>query len=133
MHLGSAGVTGLQTRKTKQKEAIRTAFVQADRPLSPEETLTLAQEQVEGISIATVYRNIGSLLEDAWLTAISLPGEPARYEVAGKEHHHHFRCTCCSKVFEMPGCSVRFKPEVPEGFQISGHEFFLVGVCAACN
>ena len=123
----------VQTRKTKQKEAIRTAFLMADRPLSPEETLSYAQEKVEGISIATVYRNIGTLLEESWLTSILLPGQPARYEVAGKEHHHHFRCTACSRVFEMPGCSVKFRPDVPAGFHITGHEFFLFGVCAACR
>ena len=75
---------GVQARKTKQKDAIRVAFETADRPLSPEETLALAQQHVEGISIATIYRNIGSLVEEKWLTAIALPGEPARYEVAGK-------------------------------------------------
>ena len=57
----------VQPRKTRQKEAIRTAFLTADRPLSPEETLAYAQQQVDGISIATVYRNIGSLVEDKWL------------------------------------------------------------------
>ena len=123
----------MQPRKTKQKDAIRVAFETADRPLSPEETLVLAQERVEGISIATIYRNIGTLVEEKWLTAIALPGEPARYEVAGKGHHHHFRCNVCTKIFEMPGCSVTYKRSVPRGFRVTGHEFFLFGTCAACG
>ena len=82
----------VQPRKTRQKEAIRTAFLTADRPLSPEETLAYAQQQVDGISIATVYRNIGALVEDKWLMPVEIPGESTRYEVAGKEHHHHFHC-----------------------------------------
>ena len=123
----------VQSRKTRQKEAIRSAFLSADRPLSPEETLSYAREMVEGISIATIYRNIGNLVEENWLTPIPLPGETARYEVAGKEHHHHFRCTECSKIFEMPGCSVQFKPNLPKGFRVTGHEFFLSGTCAGCR
>ena len=122
-----------QPRNTKQKEAIRAAFVSADRPLSPEETLSYAQKKVQGISIATVYRNIGTLVEEQWLTTISIPGETARYEVAGKEHHHHFRCTSCGKIFEMPGCDIAFKPNLPRGFKVTGHDFFLFGVCSACR
>ena len=86
-------------RKTRQKDAIRSAFLHADRPLSPEEILTLAQASVSGLSIATVYRNVGGLVEEGWLTPVELPGEARRYERAGKEHHHHFSCRSCGKVF----------------------------------
>ena len=123
----------IQSRKTRQKDAIRAAFIHADRPLSPDETLTYAQEQVEGISIATVYRNIGSLVEDKWLIPVEIPGESTRYEVAGKEHHHHFHCNECGKVFEMQGCGMQVKPKLPRGFRVTGHEFFLYGVCASCK
>jgi Fur family ferric uptake transcriptional regulator len=123
----------LQLRKTRQKEAIRSAFLEADRPLSPEETLAFAQKQVEGISIATVYRNIGTLVEDKWLAPVEIPGDSTRYEVAGKEHHHHFHCNECGKVFEMEGCAVQVKPKLPRGFRVTGHEFFLYGVCSMCK
>jgi Fur family ferric uptake transcriptional regulator len=123
----------LQTRNTRQKAAIREAFVQADRPLSPEETLSYAQEQVEGISIATVYRNIGALVQDKWLLPVDIPGDSTRYEVAGKEHHHHFHCNTCGKVFELHGCDLDTKPKLPRGFRATSHELFLYGVCADCK
>lgn len=120
-------------RNTKQKEAIRAAFLEADRPLSPDETLAIAQAEVSGLSIATVYRNIVSLVEEKWLTTVELPGEAKRYEVAGKEHHHHFRCNDCGKVFELQGCTVNIKPQLPRGFRASGHDFFIYGTCAECR
>lgn len=123
----------MQLRNTRQKEAIRAAFVKANRPLSPEETLNLAQEQVSGISIATIYRNIGALVEENWLVPVALPGDTARYEVAGKEHHHHFHCNVCGSVFEMKGCAVKPSTRAPRGFRVTGHEFFLYGVCAGCH
>ena len=120
-------------RQTKQKQAIRDSFTGADRPLSPEEVLALSRGNVPGMSIATIYRNIRSLVEEGWLTSVALPGTSARYEVAGKQHHHHFQCKDCEKVFELSGCDFDIKPQLPNGFQMTGHEFFLYGICAECR
>jgi len=122
-----------QARNTKQKEAIRAAFLAADRPLSHDETLDLAQQRVDGLSIATVYRNINLLVEEKWLTPVEVPGATARYEVSGKDHHHHFRCNHCGKLFELTGCAIELKSQLPQGFRITGHEFYLFGVCDRCE
>jgi Fur family ferric uptake transcriptional regulator len=122
----------VQTRNTRQKEAIRSAFQKADRPLSPEEALLLAQKQTSGVSMATVYRNIAALLEARWLTAVQIPGASTRYEVAGKAHHHHFQCVGCGATHELDGCAMPARPKLPRGFQYAGHEFFVYGTCANC-
>jgi Fur family ferric uptake transcriptional regulator len=123
----------IQTRNTRQKEAIRAAFEVADRPLSHDEALQIAQQSVDCLSIATIYRNVNLLLEEKWLTPVEIPGDTTRYEVAGKEHHHHFQCNRCGKLFELEGCEVEVKPEVPLGFRATGHQFFVYGLCSACN
>lgn len=123
----------LEIRNTKQKQAIRSAFTVADRPLSPEEALGFARRDVPQVSIATVYRNIGSLVEEGWLVRVDIPGQPARYEVSGKKHHHHFHCNDCGKVFELAGCDGVPRLKLPRGFRSSGHEFFLYGTCAECS
>ncbi|HEY1216970.1 MAG TPA: ZIP family metal transporter, partial [Bryobacteraceae bacterium] len=66
--------TDSEQRSTRQKSAIRSAFEGADRPLSPQQVLQLAQTEVGGLGIATVYRNIKALLEVGWLSAVELPG-----------------------------------------------------------
>jgi hypothetical protein len=48
----------IQTGNTGQKEAIRAAFLEENRPLSPDEALAFAQRRADALSIATVYRNI---------------------------------------------------------------------------
>jgi Fur family ferric uptake transcriptional regulator len=131
MTMGEAAMPA-QGRNTKQKEAIRAAFVAADRPLSHEEVRALAQGEIAGLSVATVYRNVRLLVEDGWLVAVEIPGAPTRYEVAGKEHHHHFQCNLCGRLYELPGCTIELKPRLPRGFRSTGHEFFAYGVCAAC-
>ncbi len=122
----------VQSRNTKQKEAIRSAFLEADRPLSHEEALALAKAEIPGLSLATVYRNVRALAEEGWLAAVEVPGAPTRHEVAGKEHHHHFQCNRCGRLYELPGCAVAIPPRLPRGFRSTGHEFFAYGICAGC-
>lgn len=129
---GSDRTNSVQTRNTRQKQAIRDAFIDADRPLAYEEVLELAKEQVEGMSIATVYRNVNSLVDEGWLVRVEVPGMPTRYETAGKDHHHHFKCNDCGKLFELKGCEIRVKPKLPGGFRTTGHEFFVYGLCPRC-
>jgi Fur family ferric uptake transcriptional regulator len=121
------------TRNTRQKEAIRAAFTAADRPLSPDEALVFAQKQIKALSIATVYRNINQLVDDEWLARIEIPGDSTRYELAGKEHHHHFQCNNCGTLHELIGCDIHVKPKLPRGFKYTGHEFFVYGICADCS
>lgn len=82
--------------------------------------------------MATVYRTLNSLLEEGFVAAVELPGEPARYEVAGKPHHHHFHCRRCDQVFEVPGCPGNLRSVVPDGFRLESHEVVLYGSCAEC-
>lgn len=123
----------MTTRNTRQRDAIRSAFEAADRPLSPEEVLAASQLQVDGLGIATVYRNIKTLLEDGWLVTVELPGQPARYELAGKGHHHHFQCNGCGQVYELHGCVGSFRNMIPKGFQVTSHEVLLFGICQNCR
>jgi len=118
---------------TRQKTAIRDAFIEADRPLSPDEVLEGAQRHHPSLGKATVYRNIQSLVDEGWLQPVEIPGDSTRYELSGKEHHHHFQCNRCKKLYELEGCLPSFKLKVPRGFRTTGHEFFLYGLCSQCN
>jgi Fur family ferric uptake transcriptional regulator len=122
----------IQVRETRQKKAIREAFTAAQRPLSPEEA-QVAAKLVEGISVATIYRNIHALLDDAWLSTVEVPGQPSRYEIAGKGHHHHFHCMQCGRIYDLEGCTLQPKPKLPSGFHVTSHELFLYGRCAECD
>lgn len=120
-------------RKTQQRDAIREAFEVAGRPLSPQETLDAARLQVPALGVATVYRNIKSLLKEGWLQEVELPGQPSRYERADKAHHHHFHCHRCDRVYEVDDCPGDIRKLVPEGFQLETHEIILYGTCQECN
>ncbi|MBU6162604.1 MAG: transcriptional repressor [Myxococcales bacterium] len=119
-------------RKTEQRALIREVMGQTTRPLTANEVLDLAQEKRAGLGIATVYRTINGLVEEGWLLPVELPGEPARYERRELEHHHHFQCQACRKVFDVPGCSGLPTTGVPTGFEVARHEIVFYGRCAEC-
>jgi len=120
-------------RYTRQRAAIREAFDRAGRPLSAQQVLDAAQADVEGLGIATVYRNIRALVEDGWLAAIELPGAATVYERAGKVHHHHFHCDRCSRVFELAGCLPSINRLAGRRFSVTRHELVFYGICAECK
>ena len=119
-------------RNTAQRRAIIAAFEQANRPLSPHEALAAAQRENAGLGIATVYRTIKLLVADGRLVPVELPGEPPRYELAGKHHHHHFHCRTCGRLYEVEGCLDAIRKLTPAGFELEGHDTLLFGRCAHC-
>jgi len=120
-------------RNTVQKETIRLVFQQADRPLGVDEILQAGRERVRGLNQATVYRNVKALVEEGWLLKFSHPIFGTMFEKAGKDHHHHFHCRLCDRVFELPGCALNEKQATPDGFIAESHEVFLFGICSACS
>jgi Fur family ferric uptake transcriptional regulator len=122
----------MSKRDTQQRRAIRSAIDESGRPLSPREVLAAAQRHHPSLGIATVYRTLKSWLEEGSLTQVDLPGEPPRYEAPGKQHHHHFHCRACDRVYELEGCPDGLKSLTPLGFSLESHEVVLYGRCASC-
>lgn len=120
-------------RNTRQRGAIRSALESADRPLSPQEVLTRARQDVDSLGIATVYRSLSAFEKEGLVIPVHLPGDPTRYELAGKGHHHHFRCRKCGRVFEVEGCPGNLHQLTPAGFKLESHEVLLFGLCGECG
>ena len=121
-------------RKTSQRDAIQEVFRRNDRPLGIDEILRAGRQTVSSLNQATVYRNLKLLVEKGWLKKVEGPAAlGALYERAGKEHHHHFQCRSCDRLFELPGCALNEKRFTPPGFVTDGHEVVLFGLCSACK
>jgi Fur family ferric uptake transcriptional regulator len=119
-------------RDTRQRRAIRKVLEASRRPLLPREVLVAAHRHAPTLGLATVYRNLKALVAEGVLVAVELPREPARYEPAGKGHHHHFRCQRCARLFEVTGCRARPAGRPPRGFVVESHEIVWYGRCASC-
>jgi Fur family ferric uptake transcriptional regulator len=120
-------------RVTRQSSAIQKVVTGTSRPLLAQEVLELAQHEVPQLGIATVYRNLKQLVDEKVLSVVTLPGENPRYEPADHEHHHHFLCRRCQRVFDIHACPGSFKNLLPKGFSIDAHDLTLYGCCRDCR
>lgn len=123
-------------RQTVQRRAILRALDDATGPLTPQEVLERAGHHHDKLGLATVYRNLNALESHGEVVAVHLPNESTRFELAGRGHHHHFRCEACGKVFELhTTCPVAVLQGVtlPGGFLVRDHALTLYGVCPDCR
>ena len=120
-------------RATRQRDAIRSAIESARRPLSPQEVWEAARRTVQALGMATVYRNLKRLVAEGSARMITLPGESARYEMGVSAHHHHFQCTACRRVYDVPGCPGNLRRMAPRGFSVEHHDLTLYGRCSDCG
>lgn len=121
-------------RDTCQQRAIREAINSAGRPLSIQEIHEIASADAQTLGIRTVYRVVSRLIDDGLIAPVAVPGHADFYEPAAvaAEHHHHFRCEACDRVFDVQGCPGGLSKMLPPGFRLAGHEVLLWGTCDQC-
>ena len=118
-------------RNTRQKQIVPHVLAEAGRPLTVPEILNAGQKLMPSLGVATVYRAIKRLVETKEIQAVSIPGDPIRYEAA-HHHHHHFKCDGCDKVYELEGCLKELRQLIPRGFRMESHDLTFYGRCRTC-
>lgn len=122
-------------RHSGRRDAIRQVIAAAAGPLTVAEIHARAVVLQPALGIATVYRAVNDLLAEGQLHPVILTDGATRYESAHIGHHHHFRCTSCQYVFDLPGCQLPNLDgqHLPGGFQVAGHEVTFFGLCPSCQ
>ena len=120
-------------RDTKQRQAIYKTMVNTGRPLAVNELFLLAKNEINSLGIATVYRNVKALQMEKRIIQVDLPGQPPRWELAPGNHHHHFLCRSCNKLFEVYDCPKDLKRLLPKGYTLEEHDILLRGQCNSCS
>ncbi len=84
------------------------------------------------ISLATIYRNINSLLEDEKIKYVKLKGKDVLETV--KEEHIHFVCDICGFVYDTPVNKNQIMKYCSNNciHQVNNFDLVLYGVCQEC-
>ncbi len=122
-------------RSTRQRSVVLDVIRSAHGPLTVPGILDHARSRFPAIGVATVYRTVGLLANAGLIQAVILPGGETGYERAGMEHHHHFHCTKCGRLFCLDFCpfTTTRKTRLPGGFVVQSHSITAHGLCPDCR
>lgn len=99
------------------------------------EILREVRSNYPGMSLDTVYRNLGLLRNLNIVEEINFKGK-SRYELKSEDaHHHHLICIKCGGLQKLNFCPLQYIDwnKLPDGgFKVKEHRFELFGYCSAC-
>jgi len=132
-------LAGLEQRYTPMRQALVATLASAGRPLSIPEILASNMELPQ----SSAYRNVTALIEAGVVRRVTGVDDHGRFELAEElaGHHHHLACGRCGKVEDVAP-SPRLERAMAEaarvvadeqGYQVTGHQFDLVGLCPSCR
>ena len=108
-------------RTTRQREQIYAAIHQNKSHPTAEELYSSARTQLQGLSLATVYNCLETLVSCGLVREVHSGRPPVRYEPANEEHAHFF-CEECGSVFDIEikeEFLEKVKEILPKGFHAS--------------
>ncbi len=123
-------------KNTKQREAILQVFRMAESPLSAEEVCEKVSKQYPRLALSTVYRNLERFADAGLLERCLFHDGVTRYSLSQGRHGHYLVCTSCNAKLRIGDCpleSVAQKLEQDTGYEISGHDLTIYGVCPRCQ
>lgn len=89
------------------------------------------KKEFVSISLATVYKNIHTLLDAGIIQEIKVPHKKSQFEIT-KHKHSHFVCEKCGKVYDIDEPK-KLDIELPKGFTPKEAMVMIAGVCAKCQ
>ena len=123
-------------RFTEQRAAVYRFLSGTTSHPNADEVFQEVRGQVPGISLATVYKSLETLVNCGLAAKLSYSDGSARYD-ARMDLHHHARCISCGRVMDVPGH--RLGDELKDlsrgldGFSVLGYRLELTGFCGACS
>ncbi|MCF8564281.1 transcriptional repressor [Alicyclobacillus tolerans] len=118
-------------RLTQERETVLTAFMNADRMLTPAQLHALVKGQQTKVGLTTVYRLLEVLTKVRLATPFLIDGE-IFYTFCSEQHHHHFVCLNCHRVKDIYECPAAL-PANPNFGSIEYHRLDLYGHCPSCD
>jgi len=119
---------------TRQRLAVFEFLDQVTHHPTAEEVFRSVRQRVPKISLATVYKNLESLVACGAATKFTYGDGAARYDIR-TDHHYHTRCLKCGQVSDMDavGGDEWLKGIRPTGgFKVQDYRLELLGHCKKC-
>ena len=122
-------------RFTEQRAAVYRYLAGTDVHPTADEVFSAVRQELPGISLATVYKSLETLVGCGLAVKLTYADESARYD-GRTDPHHHARCVACGSVADIPGDipshEIAALRDRAGGFTITGYRLELSGYCPSC-
>lgn len=122
-------------RMTKQKKVILDVLRSVDIHPTAEWIYQQARQEIPGLSLGTVYRNLNLLRDNGEILELNYGSGQSHYD-GRPENHYHFMCRQCGRVFDVEmGLMKTIETKVKNqcDFKIEGHRLEFYGLCSECQ
>jgi Fur family transcriptional regulator, peroxide stress response regulator len=118
---------------TWQRSAVYEAlWAREDHPTADDLYEELAPK-LPGLSRATVYRVLETLVGLGLASRVAHPGAAARFD-AETGNHHHLLCSSCGRLIDLEAVlPIPVPSALPEAFDIQDASVYFRGTCALCR
>ena len=123
-----------RTRATRQLEEVFKALQDDHTHPLAHEIYRRVHRRLPRISLATVYRNLHSLVEEGKIRTLILDEQGARFDPE-TSRHDHFVCERCGRVVDL--FLRRARPRdlsslAKQGYVVTTHSLTVHGICQVC-
>ena len=126
---------GTGHRFTKQRAAVCRYLADTDVHPTADEVYIAVRQDLTGISLATVYKSLETLVGCGLAVKLAYGDGTARYD-GQTDPHHHARCLACGRVVDIHGTIADSEIEGLRArlraFTVTGFRIELSGYCATC-
>ena len=122
-----------QLKATPQRLAIIQLMHQAGH-ISIDELYQKIREKFSSISLATLYKNVNTMLDVTLIREIKIAGQRKKYEIE-KEAHAHIMCKSCGELkdIEYDPHSILQKSIEMSHYKAEDISIVISGVCPECQ
>jgi Fur family peroxide stress response transcriptional regulator len=119
---------------TQRRIILKEISQRKDHPTA-DQVYEAVHDRLPGLSKATVYRVLDTLVQAGAVSKVFHPGAVARFDPM-TVRHHHLTCRHCGKLFDINASVVQdislAAVEVP-GFKVTDYTINFTGICSGCQ
>jgi len=122
-------------RNTRQREHVFSVLLHRRDHPTADEVYTRCRQEMESISLATVYNCLETLVSCGLVKAVNYEREPTRY-CPNLREHAHFQDRATGRVYDVdlpPEIMCKLREALPEGFHAEALELNFLGRVGASH
>lgn len=120
---------------SKQRKLILDTILESDIHPTADYIYNHLKKDNPALSLGTVYRNLAQLVDNGFISKVSMPNQPDRFD-KNVSSHAHLVCDKCGEIYDLESTKIdKFVNSVSseENISITSYDIIFNGVCRKCK